>query len=493
MMKLKGNALFAAVVTVTSLGFFQIGFDNGALGSLITTTAFNNTFDSPGPTIVGLMVSILEVGAFFGSIATSFIGEKLGRRKSIAIGVVIMMLGSLLSATAFTRAHLLVARVVAGFGLGVVNSTAPVLLAEFAPKATRGLFVCMQLSTLNFATAFVYWMGYAFSFHDGSFAWRVPLILQYIFLTPMLVILLFIPETPRWLASHGRPDEALAVLQRLHHTGKVSEEEVLQIHADILRTVAVEEAMDAGTWKDILKSDAIHSRRRLLIACSIQIFQQLGGINAIIYYSSTLFQKSIGFDQHFSSLMAGFLQTWFFVASFIPWLLIDRVGRRILLLSMISLMAAVLATQAALIYQVQNKTSVAHSAGIAAAVMLFIFEGAFTTGFQATVWVYPSEILPLRLRQRGSAISTSANWICNFAIVQFTPPAIQNIGYKTYIIFEILNATWLPVSYIFYPETKGLALEDVDRLFAGEHHSQTEELFADRTSVKDATQGEKEV
>lgn len=490
-MKLKGSALFAAVVTVTSLGFFQIGFDNGALGSLITTTAFTNTFNSPGPTILGLLVAILEVGAFFGSIATSFVGEGLGRRKSIAIGVVIMMLGSLLSATSYSRAQLLVARIVAGFGLGVVNSTAPVLLAEFAPKATRGLYVCMQLSTLNFATAFVYWMGYAFSFHTGSFAWRVPIILQNIFLTPMLIILLFIPETPRWLVAHGHPDEALAVLQRLHHSGKVSEEEVLKIHADIVRTVAVEEAIGAGTWKDLLRDDQIHSRRRLLIACSIQIFQQLGGINAIIYYSSTLFQHSIGFDQHFSSLMAGFLQTWFFVASFIPWLLIDRVGRRILLLSMISLMAGVMATQAALIYQVQNNTSVAHGAGIGAAVMLFIFEGAFTIGFQATVWVYPSEILPLRLRQRGSAISTAGNWICNFAIVQFTPPAISNIGWRTYIIFAILNTAWLPVIYIFYPETKGLALEDVDRLFAGEHQSQTEELFADRTPELDHTTAEK--
>jgi MFS family permease len=270
MMQLKGSALFAAVVTVTSLGFFQIGFDNGALGSLITTTAFNNTFNKPGPTIVGLLVAILEVGAFFGSIATSFVGEGLGRRKSIAIGVVIMMLGSLLSATSFGRAQLLVARIVAGFGLGVVNSTAPVLLAEFAPKAT-----------LNFATAFVYWMGYAFSFHTGSFAWRVPIILQFIFLTPMLLILLVIPETPRWLVAHGRPDEALAVLRRLHHTGKVSEEEVLKIHADIVRTVAVEESIGAGTWKDLLRDDQIHSRRRLLIACSIQIFQQLGGINAV--------------------------------------------------------------------------------------------------------------------------------------------------------------------------------------------------------------------
>lgn len=106
---------------------------------------------------------------------------------------------------------------------------------------------------------------------------------------------------------------------------------------------------------------------------------------------------------------------------------------------MITLMALVMATQAALVYQVQFKTSVAYSAGIAGAVMLFIFEGAFTIGFQATVWVYPSEILPLRLRQRGSSISTASNWICNFIIVQITPPAISNVGWRTYIIFAVLN------------------------------------------------------
>jgi len=100
--------------------------------------------------------------------------------------------------------------------------------------------------------------------------------------------------------------------------------------------------------------------------------------------------------------------------------------------------------------------------------MLFIFQGAFTIGFQATVWVYPSEILPLRLRQRGSSISTASNWICNFAIVEFTPPALQNIGYRTYISFAVLNAFWVVVIYFYFPETKGLELEAVDRLFAGE-------------------------
>jgi Sugar (and other) transporter len=138
---------------------------------------------------------------------------------------------------------------------------------------------------------------------------------------------------------------------------------------------------------------------------------------------------------------------------------------------MISLMAVVMAIQAALIYQVQFGTAVAHSSGIAAAAMLFIFQGAFTIGFQATVWVYPSEILPLRLRQRGSSISTASNWICNYLIVQITPPAITNIGWRTYIIFAVLNAFWVPIIYLFFPETKGLELEDVDRLFSKDHRA----------------------
>ena len=166
-----------------------------------------------------------------------------------------------------------------------------------------------------------------------------------------------------------------------------------------------------------------------------------------------------------SALMSGFLQTWFFVASFIPWFLIDRIGRRPLLLYMISLMSAALAVQASLIYQIQHQTSSAYSSSIAAAAMLFLYQGAFTIGFQATVWVYPSEILPLRLRQRGSSISTAANWIWSYVVVQITPPAIANIGWRTYLIFAILNATWVPIIYLVFPETKGLELEEIDLLF----------------------------
>jgi sugar porter (SP) family MFS transporter len=450
--------------------------------------------------------ALSQVGCFLGSTFTSFFGERLGRKNSIAIGVVIMIVGALLQATAYTRVHMVVARVVSGVGMGFINSTVPVFQSEFSPKASRGLFVCMQLSTLNFGIFLAYWIDYGFSSHTSSYAWRIPCILQCIFLVPMLLILLFVPETPRWLANHGRYDESLEVLERLHKS-TMTGEDIQELHNDIVRTATIEASIGAGKWSDLLKNDSIQSQRRFLIACGIQCFQQLGGINAIIYYSGTLFQKSVGFDQHMSALMSGFLQTWFFVASFIPWLLIDRVGRRPLLLSMISLMAAVMAVQTGLIYQVQYNTSIAHTSGIAAAAMLFIFQGAFTIGFQATVWVYPTEILPLRLRQRGSSVSTACNWIFNYMIVQITPIAISSIGYKTYIIFAVLNgespvslaatmlfhvtdsgtACWVPIIYFFFPETKGLELEDVDRLFAKEGSEELRKMSVDvrRMSVRE--------
>ncbi|KAI1012946.1 hypothetical protein LB503_001563 [Fusarium chuoi] len=466
-MELQGQSLILTVSVLTSLGFMLIGYDNGLMGGLVNTTAFKDTFDSPDSDMIGVIVAIYEIGCFFGAVFSSIWGEKLGRRRSVFVGCVFLIIGAVLQAASYTRAMMIVGRIVAGIGMGTVNSTVPVMQAEFSPKSSRGIFVCAQLSTLNFGIFLVYWIDYALSSHTGSYAWRVPVILQCVPILAIVGLLFVIPETPRWLAAHDRPEECLQVLARIHGTS-TDDPQVQVLHSVITQTVAYETSIGAGSWKDLLKEDSIKSRKRLLLACFLQAAQQLGGINSIIYYSSTLFEKSVGFSAHMSALMSGFLQTWFFVASFIPWVLIDRIGRRPLLLSMISVMAATMAVQAGLIYQVENNTSTAHAAGIAAAAMLFVFQGAFTIGFQATVWVYPSEILPLRLRQRGSSISTAANWIFNYMIVQITPISIDNIGWRTYIIFAVLNSLWVPVIFLFFPETKGLELEDVDHLFGGE-------------------------
>jgi hypothetical protein len=118
-------------------------------------------------------------------------------------------------------------------------------------------------------------------------------------------------------------------------------------------------------------------------------------------------------------------------------------------------MSCTFAAQAGLIWKVETTGS--KGAGAAATAVLFLYMGLFTTGFQAVVWVYPSEILPLQMRSKGSSISTAANWICNFAIVEMTPSAVANIGYKFYIIFAILNALWVPVIYFLCPVSRVLS------------------------------------
>lgn len=261
------------------------------MGGLVGGTAWNDTFKNPDPVIVGLIVSILEVGAFVGSVFTAFVGEKLGRRKSVILGTTIMCIGALLQSTAYSRAHIIVARIIAGIGLGINNSTVPVFQAEYSPKASRGLYVCMQLSTLNLGICLIYWIDFAFSNHASSFAWRIPTALQLAFLLPMLLLSFIVDETPRWLAAHDRTDEALEVLKRLND-GRHTEEETEAQFNSILSAIKVEHASGSGSWRHIFTSDNLSSRRRFFIACGIQFMQQAGGINAIVYVSCSAFHEN---------------------------------------------------------------------------------------------------------------------------------------------------------------------------------------------------------
>jgi hypothetical protein len=207
----------------------------------------------------------------------------------------------------------------------------------------------------------VYWIDFGMSNMKTSAAWRVPTILQTFFLIIQLLLLPLVPDTARWYAAHDQSEKSLMVLQRLYD-GAESDEYIQALHADIVQTVAVEASLGAGTWRDVFKSDSICSRQRLFLACGIQIMQQLGGNTAIlcmssiylpkrkspdiywlvygllslssnkilIYldYGNTLFENSLGFTAHKAGLMSGYLNTFFFVTSFVPWFLIDRIGRR---------------------------------------------------------------------------------------------------------------------------------------------------------------------
>jgi MFS family permease len=211
------------------------------------------------------------------------------------------------------------------------------------------------------------------------------------------------------------------------------------------------------------------------------------GINIVTYYAPTLFKESLGMSQERSLLLGCFLQLFYIIASFvtvspislfviisktptsqntpadeIQWWTIDRVGRRKLFITNAIGMCLVLICEAIC---VAINTS---ASSIAAVVFVFAFEACFTWGWMATVWIYPPEILPLKIRAKGASLAAAADFLGNFLVVEITPPALKNIGYKTYIIFAVFNIVNAMIVFCFYPETAGQTLESVDRLFLGD-------------------------
>ncbi|CAO1616819.1 unnamed protein product [Sympodiomycopsis kandeliae] len=477
-----GTTLLTAVTACCALGFTLVGYDNGSLGGLIETPAFKKTFNNPSPDTLGNIVSIYEIGCFFGAMSTFIIGNPLGRRMSIIVGSIWMFFGAIIQAGSHCVGVMIFGRVITGIGMGIINSTVPILQAEMSPAFSRGSLVAIDLTILNCGIALAYWIDYGFNFSNvkESVAWRLPVALQIIFILAIAGIALIIPDTPRWYIANGQESAGLTVLARLKNKDQ-NDPDVQDDFEEIRETVRNEIANTKTGWVHLFKpgdgwkDDNLRSRRRLLLACFIQAAQQLGGVNALIYYSSTLFKESLGFSDQSAAKLAGALNMTLILGAGISIFLVDRVGRRRLLIPMISAMSIVFACQSGFVHSIQNGTATENVRNAAAA-MLFLFQFFFSIGFQATVWMIPSEILPLKIRTRGSALSTASNWICNFIVVKFTPSALANIGHKTYIIFTIFNACWVPVIYFFLPETKGLTLEAVDEIFATdgwhlEHHA----------------------
>jgi len=200
----------------------------------------------------------------------------------------------------------------------------------------------------------------------------------------------------------------------------------------------------------------------------IQFMQQMSGINIVTYYAPTLFQDSLGMSQERSLFLGCFLQLFYLIASFLTWWTIDRVGRRKLFISNAIGMCLVLCAEAICVAIDTSASS------IAAVVFVFAFEACFTWGWMATVWIYPPEILPLKTRAKGASLAAAADFLGNFLVVEITPPALKNIGYKTYIIFAVLNIVNAIIVWAVYPETAGQTLESVDRMFVAKW--QDEEL-----------------
>jgi sugar porter (SP) family MFS transporter len=358
-----------------------------------------------------------------------WLGDIWGRRKTIFIGSCIMVVGATLQASAFSLPHFIVGRLITGMGNGLNTSTVPSWQSECSKSHRRGQLVMIEGALITGGICLSYWLDFGMSFCDPNpVAWRFPIAFQIVFALIIMAFIFELPESPRWLILKGREEEAAEVLALLND--KPEDDVFIRSEFNAIKDTVLE-AKDTG-FKDLFTMDENRHFHRTVLAYVNQMFQQISGINLITYYAATIYQTEIGLSGFLSRILAAANGTEYFLASWIAVFIIEKFGRRSLMLfgaAGMSISMVILAVC----------TSVGGSqAGIGAAVFLFVFNSFFAVGWLGMTWLYPAEIVPLRIRGRANALSTSANWAFNFMVVMVTPVAFSSIGYQTYIIFAVM-------------------------------------------------------
>lgn len=383
------------------------------------------------------------------------------------MGGVIMILGVIIQISAVkghgATSQFIVGRVITGIGNGINTSTIPTYQAECSRTTNRGLLICIEGGIIAFGTMIAYWIDYGASYGPDDLTWRFPIAFQCVFGVILIVGTCFLPESPRWLLTKDRHEDALNVIAALNGL-ETSDDEVHIQHTIIVESIRASghESGKSVPFSALLTGGKTQHFRRMLLGASSQFMQQLGGCNAVIYYFPILFQSSIGVSHNLALLLGGVNMIIYSIFATTSWFIIERAGRRSLFLwgtvgqclSMVLVFACLIPDD--------GKGPSAKGAGVG----LFTYIASFGATWLPLPWLYPAEINPLRTRSRANAVSTCSNWLFNFTIVMATPVMISNIKWGTYLFFAIVNALFIPFIYFFYPETRKRSLEEIDLIFA---------------------------
>ena len=438
-----GNRRYVYVVaSIAALGGLLFGYDTGVISGALL---FIGQDFELNPFLEGFIVGSLLLGAMVGAGVSGALSDRLGRRTLILVAALVFAIGAIGAGLAPSVAVLLVFRFVLGLGVGTASALVPAYISESAPTDVRGSLSSLFQFAITIGILLAYLVNAAFAPAD---IWRWPLALAVIPAAVLFVGMYFMPETPRWLVSKGREEEARRVLGRTR-----TEEEVEDEIRDI-RRVEQQQRGQAG-YGELL---ARWVRPALVVGIGLAVFQQFVGINTIIYYAPTII-ASTGLANVASILATVGIGVVNVLMTVVAILAIDRVGRKPLLLTGIASMMVSLGIigVAFLLPALSGIASWITLAG------LILYVAAFAVSFGPLLWVMLPEIFPLRARGAGAGVSALANWGANFVVAQAFLPLVALVGETA--VFWILAGICVVAAlfiHVLVPETKGRSLETIE-------------------------------
>jgi len=435
------NLVLLRSTVVAALGGLLFGFDTVVISG--TTQSLTELFHLT-PLSLGVTVSSALAGTIMGSMLAGIPGEKWGRRDSLRILAVLYLITAIGCGLAWNWTALVVFRVIGGLAIGGSSVLGPMYIAEIAPAKYRGRLVGLFQFNVVFGILLAYLSNYVIGVIGlGATEWRWKLGIAAVPAAIFLAMLFGIPRSPRWLAKKGRVEEAREVLRI---TGEENYEQELQ---DIVASIDAEH--HAG--------DTLFNGKYglpIFLAVSIAMFNQLSGINAILYYLNQIFAQA-GFNKVSSDLQAVAICTTNLIFTMIAMTLIDRAGRKKLLLT------GAMGTTVCLAGVSYVFLSHSHESLLVWLLVAYIAFFAFSQG--AVIWVYIGEVFQNRVRGAGQSLGSFTHWVMAGLISLGFPAVAAKSGGYPFVFFSVMMAVQFLVVLLWYPETKGITLEEMQKKF----------------------------
>jgi MFS transporter, SP family, sugar:H+ symporter len=452
-----------ALAVAAAVGGFLFGFDSSVINGAVQ--AIEGQFELD-PTITGLVVAVALLGCALGAWSGGRLADRWGRTRVMVIGAVLFFASSILSAIAFSALDLALWRFMAGVGIGIASVIAPAYIAEIAPARLRGRLGSLQQLAITvgiFAALLSDQLlaeaagGAANELWFGWEAWRWMFLVCVVPAVVYGLLALRIPESPRYLVAKGQDDDARSVLQSVLGPEEDVDDRIREIH----RSIAVDEK---NAQEGSLRGSSFGLKPIVWVGILLSVFQQFVGINVIFYYSTTLWQ-AVGFDESQSFLVSTITAVTNVAVTFIAIALVDKVGRRPILLVGSAGMTLSLGIMALAFTQSTGSgddISLGGAWGTTALVAANAFVVFFGASWGPLVWVLLGEMFPNRIRAAALGVAAMAQWLANFAITLSFPPMLAAFGasipYLMYAIFAALSFVFVLAKV---RETKDVELEDM--------------------------------